>query len=114
MNSSVYNPTEAEGVVELIRKLHDRNITSVGVITFYSSQVQHLERRLKEERLECEVNTVDGYQGREKDIIILSCVRSRCKNLGFLEDKRRLNVAITRAKFCLFLVGDFKLLRKNE
>jgi len=53
-----------------------------------------------------EVSTVDGYQGQEKDVIIFSCVRSNMnKSIGFLDDSRRLNVAITRAKCSLFLLG---------
>lgn len=59
-----------------------------------------------------EVNTVDGFQGKEKDFIILSTVRTR--SLGFLTDLRRLNVAITRAKKCLILVGNERLLREDK
>ena len=55
-----------------------------------------------------EVNTVDGYQGREKDIIIISTVRTQ--SLGFLRDYRRMNVAITRAKHMLWIVGNQKSL----
>ena len=56
-----------------------------------------------------EVNTVDGYQGREKDFIIISTVRSQ--GLGFLRDYRRMNVAVTRAKHMLWIIGNEKSLR---
>lgn len=66
-----------------------------------------------------EVNTVDAFQGSEKDIVIFNCVRSNAedmleKSLGFLLDERRLNVAITRPKFFLIVVGNSKTLRKAE
>jgi superfamily I DNA and/or RNA helicase len=57
------------------------------------------------------VSTVDAFQGAEKDIIVLGCVRTR--NLGFIEDCRRLNVAITRARRHLIVVGKETLLRKS-
>lgn len=65
-----------------------------------------------------EVNTVDAFQGSEKDIIIFNCVRSNFetiieKSLGFLLDERRLNVAITRPKFFLMVVGNSKTLKKS-
>ena len=52
-----------------------------------------------------EINTVDAYQGREKDIIIMNCVRSE-GDLGFLRDYRRMNVAITRPRHFLFVIGN--------
>jgi senataxin len=62
-----------------------------------------------------EINTVDAYQGREKDIIIISCVRgSQERTLGFLNDYRRMNVAITRAKHFLWVVGNSRTLKRNE
>ena len=58
-----------------------------------------------------EVNTVDAYQGREKDIIIISTVRTH--GLGFLNDYRRMNVAISRAKNFLWIVGNHSALARN-
>jgi len=60
------------------------------------------------------VNTVDSYQGQESDIVILSCVRSRTTKLGFLQDKRRLNVSITRARYSLIIFGDSETLCKDK
>ena len=57
------------------------------------------------------MSTVDAFQGAERDIIILGCVRTR--NLGFIEDCRRLNVAITRARRHLIVIGKETLLRRN-
>ena len=66
-----------------------------------------------------EVNTVDAFQGSEKDVIIFNCVRSNYeshieKSLGFLLDERRLNVAITRPKYFLMIVGNSKTLKKSD
>ncbi|RIA93171.1 AAA domain-containing protein [Glomus cerebriforme] len=62
-----------------------------------------------------EFNTVDGFQGREKDIIIFSCVRvGEDKGIGFLQDIRRMNVALTRAKSSLFILGNKAALESNS
>jgi len=68
-----------------------------------------------------EINSVDGFQGKEKDIIIFSTVRSSSKQksfrgnqIGFLKDLRRMNVAITRAKYCLYVIGNSKVLNTNK
>jgi len=65
-----------------------------------------------------EVNTVDAFQGSEKNVIIFNCVRSNYetiieKSLGFLLDERRLNVALTRPKFFLMIVGNSRTLQKS-
>ncbi len=61
-------------------------------------------------------NTVDGFQGQEKDIIILSCVRSgpNLQSIGFLKDVRRMNVALTRAKSSLFVIGNGPTLERSD
>lgn len=62
-----------------------------------------------------EIDTVDAFQGREKDVVIISFVRSNLDNqLGFLKDYRRLNVSISRAKSRLILIGNMDLLRSND
>lgn len=60
-----------------------------------------------------EVNTVDGFQGQEKDIVIVSCVRAN-RDVGFLGSLQRMNVALTRARHSLIVVGHFDTLYTNE
>ena len=80
---------------------------SVGVISQYAAQVTALQERLrmfqKNKFLSLKVQTVDSFQGDEKDIIILSTVRSNSGgHIGFLDSDRRANVALTRARFVNF------------
>ena len=93
----------------------------IGVITPYQGQKSHvsshmilhgaMNRALYEE---VEVASVDSFQGREKDFIILSCVRSNeNQGIGFLRDPRRLNVALTRARYGVIIIGNARLLMKN-
>lgn len=114
-STSKENPKEAELVKEIVEKLLNRGIDpmSIGVISPYDDQIDLLNKKMNMEELE--VKTVDGFQGREKEIIILSLVRSNKKGeIGFLEDLRRLNVSITRAKKKLILIGDSRTLNKHE
>jgi len=95
----------------------------IGIITFYNSQVQLLKNKIQLLRSKIndfpsiQVATVDGFQGSEKDIIILSCVRSHgsksSPSVGFLGDHRRLNVALTRARLALWIVGNCSVLRHD-
>jgi ATP-dependent RNA/DNA helicase IGHMBP2 len=83
----------------------------VGIITPYAEQVRYIQSQLTADEeirsLGIDVDTIDGFQGQEKDVIYISLVRSNDTNeIGFLLDERRLNVALTRAKKKLVIVGD--------
>lgn len=125
MNGSKFNRTEAAFSVELCQQMFQTvsdvrlNRWSVGFVSPYKEQVNVIRREVTRSSIpstvSVEVNTVDGFQGREKDVIIFSCVRSsRRGGIGFLKDIRRLNVAITRARFCLFVVGNVDTLVRDE
>ena len=94
------------------QRILDEHI-DVGVISPYRAQVQYLRRLIrkcesfKPYRHSISVNTVDGFQGQERDIILISLVRSNDQGqIGFLNDLRRMNVAITRARMKLIILGD--------
>ncbi|CAO3620166.1 unnamed protein product [Mucor fragilis] len=83
----------------------------IGVITPYAAQVSKLKRDIREHWPGIEIGTVDGFQGREKEAILLSLVRSNdTGEVGFLAEKRRLNVAMTRAKRHLCVICDSETL----
>ncbi|CAB4069644.1 UPF1 [Lepeophtheirus salmonis] len=93
----------------------------IGIITPYEGQRAYLVQYMQYQGSlntklyqECEIASVDAFQGREKDIIIISCVRSNDhQGIGFLADPRRLNVALTRAKYAVIVVGNPKVLSKQ-
>ncbi|KXA88715.1 hypothetical protein AKJ61_04350, partial [candidate division MSBL1 archaeon SCGC-AAA259B11] len=106
-STSKENPKEAHIATSISSKFLGLGLEpeDIAIIAPYDDQVDLINGRIEEENLE--VDTVDGFQGREKEVVILSLVRSnREKNVGFLEDVRRLNVSITRAKRKLIIIGD--------
>ena len=101
------------------QRLLDERI-DVGVISPYRAQVQYLRRLLlkreyfKPFRRQISVNTVDGFQGQERDVIVISLVRSNDEGqIGFLRDLRRMNVAITRARMKVIILGNRQTLTRH-
>jgi len=104
---SLLNPDEARLVCLKVRALLGAGVSAgdVAVIAPYSAQVRLLREQLGVEGLE--VDSVDGFQGREKEAVVISLVRSNLEGeIGFLADVRRMNVALTRARRKLVVVGD--------
>ena len=127
------NVVEAAFVVRLVERVlalygDDIAPSGIGVITFYQQQKRLIEQMLAAQlpaAIPVEVSTVDGFQGREKDVIVVSCVRqgkerqtvygssakvSRARSIGFVSDVRRMNVALTRGKYGMWVVGDLEVL----
>ncbi|MBI3547615.1 MAG: AAA family ATPase [Elusimicrobia bacterium] len=101
------NKEEAALAMRILKELLEAGLKprDIGVITPYSAQRRRLRSLSPEPGVE--IGTVDGFQGREKEAIIVSLVRSNDKGeVGFLEDARRMNVAITRARRLLIVLGD--------
>ncbi len=118
---SIANPEEALLLIKHLKLLHEQYTRSnksdsritIGIISPYKEQVQYLTAKIAEDedfnnyRKQIAVKTIDGFQGQERDIIYISLVRSNdLKEIGFLSDIRRMNVALTRAKKKLVVIGD--------
>ncbi|RUM44448.1 MAG: IGHMBP2 family helicase [Hydrogenimonas sp.] len=115
-STSYENRFEAEWVVECIKALVEGGVdaSEIGVITPYLAQVKQIRQMCERADIACEVKSVDGFQGREKRVIIISFVRANADQaIGFVKDKRRLNVAITRAKQKVIMVGHRATLEAN-
>ena len=114
---STDNPGEAERVATEVRRLLARGLPAqdLAVITPYLAQVRLLRAMLEAELAAgLEIGTVDGFQGREKEAVLVDLVRSNDDGaLGFLTDVRRMNVAITRARRFLMVVGDTATLARH-
>lgn len=122
---SIYNVAEADAAVALVdmlcTKLPSVKFASkIGVITPYKQQVGQLKSKFQKRFGNnivdvIDFNTVDGFQGQEKEIILFSCVRAgNGRGIGFLADMRRMNVGLTRAKCSLFVLGNCRSLSGSE
>ncbi|XP_057402985.1 protein ZGRF1 isoform X4 [Balaenoptera acutorostrata] len=119
-DNSFHNVAEAAFTLKLIQSLIASGIAGsmIGVITLYKSQMYKLCHLLSAVDFDhpdmkaVQVSTVDAFQGAEKEIIILSCVRTR--QVGFIDSEKRMNVALTRGRRHLLIVGNLACLRKNR
>jgi predicted DNA helicase len=125
---SVSNKDEAALLIKHLKMLFDELIEnkqndidfSIGIISPYKEQVQYITELIAEDEMlklhhNIRVKTVDGFQGQEKDIIYISLVRSNDRGeIGFLSDTRRMNVALTRAKKKMVVIGDSATISSNE
>lgn len=125
--ASKYNPEEAlllrEHLLQLLEKFPDPDhFPSIGLLSPYREQVNYMEDMVREDEVlsplfadsQIVVNTIDGFQGQERDVIYISLVRSNPKSeIGFLSDYRRMNVAMTRARKLLVVIGDSATIGNN-
>lgn len=118
VGNATQNPNEVKLVVQLCSALITAGAlpANIGVISPYRAQLDLISRSLNRLSLRVDTNTVDKYQGKDKDTIILSLVRSNSSNeIGdLLRDCRRVNVALTRAKKKLLVIGSRSTIRRNE
>ena len=110
IDPSTFNTSNAERVAAEARRLLSRGLppTEIAIIAAYSAQARHLRELLRAERAQgLEIGTVDGFQGREKEAVIVDLVRSNdTGEIGFLSNTRRMNVALTRARRFLLVIAD--------
>ena len=116
---SYINREEAEFIETIVKTLLKCTVKpeQIGIITPYEGQRCYIVSRMLKNcaSTEIEVSSVDSFQGREKDYIIMSCVRSNNHHgIGFLDDPRRLNVSLTRARYGLILVGNAIALSNHQ
>jgi ATP-dependent RNA/DNA helicase IGHMBP2 len=112
---SKLNPNEGKLVLEQVAALCEAGLspTDIAVIAPYAAQVRWLRQHCEYDKLE--IDTVDGFQGREKEAVVMCTVRSNTKGeVGFLSDSRRMNVALTRARRKLIVIGDSATLGNDE
>ncbi|KAL4083627.1 hypothetical protein QTP88_028943 [Uroleucon formosanum] len=122
--TSYLNRTEAVNVEKIATRFLRCGVKpdQIGIITPYEGQRAYLVSYMQYQAplpaklyQKIEIASVDAFQGREKDFIIMSCVRfNENQGIGFLNDPRRLNVALTRAKYGLLIVGNPKVLSKKQ
>lgn len=139
---SRFNPEEAlllrEHLLQLIGRFPEGHIPGIAILSPYREQVHFIEQMLREDPVlspflitrkmlemseneggtaqhSITVSTIDGFQGQERDVVYISLVRSNAKNeIGFLSDYRRMNVAMTRARMLLVVLGDSATIGNNK
>nr|XP_027224529.1 uncharacterized protein LOC113816670 [Penaeus vannamei] len=117
-NNEFYNPAEASLIRILLEAIEpDIAQQKVAIITPYQCQKYKLEEKLAKffGRINLVINTIDAFQGQERDVVILSFVRANPEaNIGFLSQRQRLNVALTRARRSCYIVASLSSLAKND
>jgi predicted DNA helicase len=111
------NPQEAALVARQVERLCASGLSpaDIAVITPYAAQARLLREQLSNAWPDLEIDTVDGFQGREKEAVVVSLVRSNSDcEIGFLADTRRMNVALTRARRKLIVIGDSATIGSHE
>ena len=130
--ASLFNESELKKIRELLVELNDATakakakglisedaLKSVGVISFYAEQVKRINRMIEQElqlpHLHIRTGSVDKFQGMEMDVILVSMVRNNDRNgdIGFAKDYRRLNVALSRARELLIMIGSTEMFTKR-
>lgn len=135
---SKYNPEEAllvrEHLLQLLQHFPEGKVPGIGILSPYREQVNEIDQMVRDdERLSTliqkrdrqaaepaargalSINTIDGFQGQERDVVYISLVRSNSKHeIGFLSDYRRMNVAMTRARMLLVVIGDSATIGNNK
>jgi DNA polymerase alpha-associated DNA helicase A len=117
LGDSKSNEPEAQLVKMHVTNLVDAGVRpeDIAVVTPYNAQLAILSKELKDKFAGIELGSVDGFQGREKEVVVVSLVRSNPRHeVGFLGEKRRLNVAMTRPKRQLCVIGDAETLAKGS
>ncbi|CAG8536683.1 5562_t:CDS:1 [Gigaspora margarita] len=122
LKSSKYNSEEVNDLVnkmKIIIESGDVGPQEIGIISLYNAQLEKVDTAIKDCKNESfkniEIKTADGFQGREKELILITCVRcNENGNIGFLDDERRFNVMLTRAKRGLIIFGDRKTLCSSQ
>ena len=109
-SKSLFNEGEVKVVKQFLHALffdvRDEDLPTVAIISPYKQQTLLLKKEIPDPK-KYSINTIDSFQGQERDVVIISLVRSNEKNeIGFLQDYRRMNVAMTRAKKMLIIIGD--------
>ncbi|KAI3778685.1 hypothetical protein L2E82_08068 [Cichorium intybus] len=119
------NMVEVSVVIKIVQKLYkewhrSKKKLSIGVVSPYTAQVVSIEEKLRYKYEKCDgfsvtVKSIDGFQGGEEDIIILSTVRSNSHgSVGFISSPQRTNVALTRARHCLWILGNERTLARSD